>query len=335
MVNDEIMVSICCLVYNHEKYLRKCLDGFLMQKTNFKFEVLIHDDASTDNSVQIIREYQEKYPDIIKPIYQTENQYSKGVKITMQYQFSRAKGKYIALCEGDDYWTDASKLQLQYECMEKNLDCSVCVHNVVKMNEEGISINEKFPPLKYSEGIMENEVYLNDELVGVGWIFQTASYFFRNSDIQQFCKEKPEFYMESTVGDLPFMLYAITKGKIYYIDRDMANYRMNSCFSVTKENSNNTDSWIKYAKGQIKSLNAYDQYTNYKFHHNIEPYLLRCESGYLLATEQYAKIVKNKKYYIYMNKIGIIQSYVMTYCPFVGKCIIFLKRKICSFLNKR
>ena len=80
---NQIMVSILCIAYNHEKYIRQCLNGFVMQKTNFKYEVLVHDDASTDKTADIIREYEEKYPDLIKPIYQTENQYSKGVKITM------------------------------------------------------------------------------------------------------------------------------------------------------------------------------------------------------------------------------------------------------------
>ena len=96
------LVSVCTLAYNHEPYIRECLDGILMQKTNFAFELLIHDDASTDGTADIIREYETKYPDIIKPIYQTENQYRKRIRINSTYNFPRAKGKYIALCEGDD-----------------------------------------------------------------------------------------------------------------------------------------------------------------------------------------------------------------------------------------
>jgi len=115
-------VSICCLAYNHEPYIRDCLDGFMIQQTNFDFEVLIHDDASTDKTAEIIREYEKKYPDIIKPIYQTENQYSKRVGITRVFQFPRARGKYIAMCEGDDYWTDPLKLQKQVDFLESNPD---------------------------------------------------------------------------------------------------------------------------------------------------------------------------------------------------------------------
>lgn len=119
------LVSIICITYNHEPYIRQCLDGFMMQKTNFRFEVLIHDDASTDNTANIIREYEAKYPDIIKPIYQKENQYSKGVKIGQTYLYPNAKGKYIAECEGDDYWTDPLKLQKQVDVLEVNEDVGV------------------------------------------------------------------------------------------------------------------------------------------------------------------------------------------------------------------
>ncbi len=129
-MDEQIMVSVFCATYNHEKYIRKCLDGFIMQKTNFKFEVLVHDDASTDKTADIIREYEEKYPDIIKPIYQTENQYSKGVQIGVTFQYPRAKGKYIAFCEGDDYWCDENKLQRQFDIMESHPECSICVHNI-------------------------------------------------------------------------------------------------------------------------------------------------------------------------------------------------------------
>ena len=97
MDNQDLLVSIKCLVYNHEVYLRQCLEGFVMQKTNFRFEAIVHDDASTDGSAAIIREYAEKYPDIIKPIYETENLYSKHDGSLSRIVNSACKGKYIAL----------------------------------------------------------------------------------------------------------------------------------------------------------------------------------------------------------------------------------------------
>lgn len=124
------LVTILCTVYNHEQYLRQCLDGFVMQKTNFPFEAIVHDDASTDGSAAIIREYAHKYPDIIKPIYQTENQYRKhdGSISRAMIGVAHPEAKYIAICEGDDYWTDPDKLQLQVDFLETHADYYMTCH---------------------------------------------------------------------------------------------------------------------------------------------------------------------------------------------------------------
>ncbi len=140
---DNITLSIICDTYNHEKYIAQCLDGILMQKVNFTFEVLIHDDASVDNTANIIKEYELKYPDTVKPIYQSENQYYKGASayIWQTYQFPRAKGKYVAMCEGDDYWTDPYKLQKQVDFLEKNEEYSICFHKVKVWKQNKQKIN--------------------------------------------------------------------------------------------------------------------------------------------------------------------------------------------------
>ena len=123
------LVTVSCIAYNHEKYIARALDSFLKQKTDFPFEIVIHDDASTDRTAEIIREYAEKYPDIIRPMYQTENQYSKGISnISGAFNFPRAEGKYIAMCEGDDYWIDDTKLQRQADYMEAHPECTMCFH---------------------------------------------------------------------------------------------------------------------------------------------------------------------------------------------------------------
>lgn len=145
MKNDEVMVSVCCLAYNHEKYIRQTLEGFVSQKTDFKFEVIVHDDASTDKTESIIEEFGQKYPDIIKPIFQVENQYSKGVKILDAYIYPRCNGRYLCYCEGDDYWCDKDKLQKQFDVLEEHPECSICVHKAQCINEDG-SINEGVIP---------------------------------------------------------------------------------------------------------------------------------------------------------------------------------------------
>lgn len=145
---SEILVSISCITYNHAPYIRECLDGFLMQKTSFGIEVLIHDDASNDGTIEIINEYEKKYPEIIKPIIQKENQFSQGKRgLNAKYNFSRAKGKYIALCEGDDYWTDPLKLQKQVDFLEANEDFSICFHNIkIKREDENKIVDDNITP---------------------------------------------------------------------------------------------------------------------------------------------------------------------------------------------
>lgn len=113
------LVSISCITFNQEQYIQQAIEGFLIQETSFPFEILIHDDASTDNTAAIIKEYEKKYPAIIKPIYQSENQYSQGNDVS-EINIKRAKGKYIAFCEGDDFWIDPLKLQKQIDVLEKN-----------------------------------------------------------------------------------------------------------------------------------------------------------------------------------------------------------------------
>ena len=129
-MNDDVVVSVLCTAYNHEKYIRSALDGFVNQKTNFRYEVLINDDASTDHTAAIIAEYEAKHPDIIKPVYQTENQYSKGVSITKSILFPQSKGKYTAICEGDDYWCDENKLQKQVDFLESHQEYAACLRAV-------------------------------------------------------------------------------------------------------------------------------------------------------------------------------------------------------------
>ena len=217
--NDkDIMVSICCIVYNHEPYLRQCFDGFVMQQTNFPIEILVHDDASTDLSADIIREYTEKYPDLFKPIYQTENQYSKGVKITMTYQIPRAKGKYIAMCEGDDYWTDPMKLQKQVEFLEEHPDFSLCFHKVkVWKEKEGIMTDD----------FLTREVPQETELCDLadGNYIHTLSVVYRNNEkVGDFRTQLGNV----TMGDYVCWMACAQYGKIWKMSECMAVYRYGS-----------------------------------------------------------------------------------------------------------
>ena len=157
--DSDIMVSICCITYNQASYIRDALEGFVNQKTDFAYEVLIHDDASTDGTADIIREYADRYPDLIFPILQTENQYSKGLtNVSGTFNFPRARGKYIAMCEGDDYWTDDRKLQKQVDYLEANPGCSLCFHSA-KVEVQGKALTEHaMRPYKGSRMVSPEEI---------------------------------------------------------------------------------------------------------------------------------------------------------------------------------
>ena len=214
-MENEIMVSIVCNAYNHEKFIGKALQGFVMQKTNFKFEILIHDDASTDGTADIIRKYEEKYPDIVKPIYQTENQYSKKIGILKNYQYPRAKGKYIALCEGDDHWINENKLQKQIDFMEKNENCVMTCHNSKKINY--ITGEEKIENPIAKTGYATAEDILVDK---PGYWIATASIVYRKSIRENY----PDFFSLPPVGDMPLRWYCFAIGDVYYFEDVMSVY---------------------------------------------------------------------------------------------------------------
>ena len=212
-VNEEkdirpIMVSIRCTAYNHEKYIRDALEGFVMQKTNFRFEAIVHDDASTDGTAAIIREYAEKYPDIIKPIYETENQYLKYDGSFQRIMNEACKGKYIAMCECDDYWMDPYKLQKQVDFMESHTDYMMCFTRAKVIYET--DFNTKFHFDK-----TEDREYTGNELINT-WIVPTASIVYRKEIINY--KIKGEQRVIS--GDIKLYLNASAMGKV----RGMSDY---------------------------------------------------------------------------------------------------------------
>ncbi len=142
-------VTIVCTAFNQKDFIAQALDGFVMQKTNFPFEVIVHDDASTDGTTDIIREYEKKYPDIIKPIYQKENQFSQGKDILIDCILDYIRGEYVAMNEGDDYWIDENKLQRQVDFLDANPDFTVCFHPVKVIWEDNSQPDSIFPTPAY------------------------------------------------------------------------------------------------------------------------------------------------------------------------------------------
>ena len=215
--DSDIIVSIKCLVYNHEPYLRQCLDGFIMQKTNFKFEAIVHDDASKDGSAAIIKEYADKYPDIIKPIFETENQYSKHDGSLRKIMDAHIRGKYIAYCEGDDYWIDPNKLQKQVDFLETHPEYTMCFHNAIEYYENSDQHEKLFSNIK-------NRSYSGGEIYNK-WIVPTASTVFAYKVIKSKIYEKVSSMPGIKYGDTPLFLCAAEEGLIYGMKDIMSVYR--------------------------------------------------------------------------------------------------------------
>lgn len=212
------LVSIFTLTYNHAAYIRQCLDGFLMQKTFFYFEVIINDDASTDGTTEILREYEKQYPEIIKPIYHEENQYSKGFRgFWQRFCLPHAKGEYIAICEGDDYWTDSLKLQKQVDFLETHIDYTMCFHNAMEHWE-----NSNKKDCIFSQ--IENKDYTGLEIYK-NWIIPTASVVFRKSVYNSYLYRQTGHNNNFIFGDIILFLTCAELGKLRGFQDIMSVYR--------------------------------------------------------------------------------------------------------------
>ena len=254
-----IMVTILCTVYNHEKYVRECLDGLVMQKTSFRYEAVVHDDASTDNSAAIVKEYAEKFPNIINAILEVENQYSKNDGSLSRIMDEHTRGKYVAICEGDDYWTDPLKLQKQFDFMESHPGCSMCFHANKNIMPSGKLISYG-PPNK-------KELFSTEDIIiGGGALMSTNSMIYRWDLYAE--ETKPKFWAECPIGDLPTALFFAAKGPVGYIDEDMSVYRVGAVGSWTTGQNTLKKRRAHYI-AIIKMYNQYDEYTGYKYHKAI------------------------------------------------------------------
>lgn len=271
---EEIKVIIYSPAYNHESYIRDTLDGFVMQQTSFRFQAIVHDDASTDKTADIIREYEAKYPDIIHGIYQTENKYSKGASIRTIVMDSAPYGKYVAMCEGDDYWTDPLKLQMQYDFMENHPDYSMCAHEVTKMN---MRTRENST---YTFGMKEGDINLVDLCKNIYGFPHTSSCFIRKEFFIM-----PDWIPRGLTGDRPMTLYCAVNGKIYFTERVMSVYRRYSGEDSWNERKDRDRALIsKMHQNYITVGEVLDKHTGYV--HSDAFFYWIIENKYALAINQ-------------------------------------------------
>ena len=210
-INKPIEVSVCVMTFNHQPFIKECLDGILNQKVGFGVEIIVNDDCSTDETTEIIKEYERLYPNIIRPVYHKENLYWTYKEEHKDYynhiMFPMARGRYIACCDGDDYWTDPLKLQKQYELMEKNPQYSLCHHNYdILCGGRMIQRTTEIPQIMDLAGAASK-----------GYI-QTTSMFFRNPHE---CLIPENFPFRNTLYQFFWAVRLAEFGDIYYIDEVM------------------------------------------------------------------------------------------------------------------
>ena len=286
------LVSIICSTYNHGLYISQCLDGFLMQKTNFPFEILIHDDASTDNTPDIIREYEHNHPQVIRPIYQKENKYSKKEDIFAKYQCSRVRGKYIAICEGDDYWIDPLKLQKQIDFLENNPDYGmIYTTSNVYNQKEG----------KIEKDIIGREFNGYIELLS-GNCIPTLTSCIRSALVMEYLKEVEPKSKNWLMGDYPMWLWISYYHKIKFIPESTTVYR------VLEESASHSNDIQKYERFILSTIDITAFYIH-KFNTPLtEPYLRSLSCFYYDLYDKYMCLGMYKKARHYSKLIN--PSYV-------------------------
>ena len=251
-MSKDCLVSVLCTAYNHEEYIRDALESIVTQQTDFPFELLVNDDASTDGTAAIIREYAEKYPDIVRPFYQEKNLYSQDIDIYYAVFFPNARGKYVAFCEGDDYWTDPTKLQRQVDFLEAHPEYSACVHNTLLHYCAGGRADEEL--VQHDE---DCDVEFEDILPGMNTAWHTSSLLAKTPLLA----DPPDFYYIAAgygFGDYPYGIWLRHNGPVHFIARTMSVYRICSNGAAWSSGvEGQYDKLVRFMTGSIAMLETY------------------------------------------------------------------------------
>lgn len=268
---DEIAVSVICITYNQAEYIRDALEGFLMQKTAFAYEILIHDDASTDGTDKILMDYQKKYPKKIRLFLEKENQYSKGKDITRDILLPYVRGKYMACCEGDDYWIYSGKLQAQFDLLESHPEISLCYHNalVYDVGIDKLTLNVE----AHQSGYIEDRDIVYPRK---GW-YPTASVFCRTKYMLNYKN------LHAPTGDEGRRCYMACCGRLYYINQAWCVYRRLSKGSWNSKIECDKKAAQKYIRDSVVFLEEFNVYSNGKYEKYFYERLRRCVMWYICA----------------------------------------------------
>ncbi|MFV8342090.1 glycosyltransferase family 2 protein [Flavobacterium sp. XS2P39] len=230
---NKMKISACIITYNHENFIRECLEGAINQSVNFEYEIVIGEDNSSDKTREICCEYAEKYPNLIKFFPREKNI---GMIGNWTKTIQNCQGKYIALCEGDDYWTDPLKLQKQVDFLEANADYVICFHKVDVL-QDGV-IEEETITAKVPETTSINDL-------AKGNYMHTCSVVYRNN----LFSELPEYFNQSPVGDYFLHLLNARYGAIRCFDEIMGVYRVHGTSVWSSKTQEERESiWVPFLK---------------------------------------------------------------------------------------
>lgn len=266
------LVTIRCLAFNQRNYIRKALDSFLMQITSFPFEILVHDDCSTDGTDEIIKEYERRYPSIIRAIYESENQYSRHDGSLLKAVDPSIRGVYLAICEGDDYWIDPKKLQTQIDYMEMHKDYSMVFCSAVYVNDNRYVYSDK-------KTTYDRDYSTDDIIRGGGEFCASPSLCIRKT-----AYDNPyAFQKHAYVGDYPLQIAMSLKGKVHYHHKNMVAYREpeGNNGSITSQSFANSNKLISQITNEISWLSELDELTGGKYHNSILYRQMICRSDLL------------------------------------------------------
>ena len=289
--NNKIQVSVICTAFNHYNYIAKALEGFIIQKTNFPFAVFVHNDASIDKTAEIIMKYANKYPDIIKPIIETENQHSQGIKIKNIIE-PYVHGKYIALCEGDDCWIDPYKLQKQYDFLENHPDYSLCAtgaiwHDIEKKIDKKQFIIKKDIDIPVESIIAEKK----------GRIFPTVSIMTK----KEIYYNNPSWKIGVPIGDTPLFIDAGLHGKIRMLKDVTCVYNYGTSGSWTKR-VNQTEAYFEFCRKFENMFIQLDTFTKRKYKKAVQYRLKSIKFNEIalrkdfktLFSREFSEVMRNK-----------------------------------------
>lgn len=226
----DCICTVLMISYNHAKYMRKAIESVIYQKTDYRYKIHVFDDASTDGTADIIREYAEKYPQLIVPFIAETN---RGAQQNMWEAYNSVDTKYCAFLECDDYWCDEEKLQLQIDALEANPDCSYCAHNTIYENEnDTYRKDEDGKIMVYNRNVRDTGKYGPEDfnpLYGAGWVNHSNSRLIRMSCVDlENLEEKEDFLYDNAQ-----FFYLLNRGKVYFIQRVMSVYVMNMSSTFT------------------------------------------------------------------------------------------------------